>query len=341
MKRVLASALSVASLMFVAACSESATAPEAPNVGAPARALASNPQGWTLSKTVVGMQKECTPKGIENGMTCMQPVGSTTATHSLAAGDTVWILYEIRITAPQMGATATVIDDVIKQCQEQLGPEFGCSAWGFDIAALKTGSPVQFNADATVYTFRFWLDIFNKNACVPRNFTNTATVIPGTPPGAQLNSSATVTINVKPAPSCSPPPVVAICDFVTFGRLVTEVGGKKVVISGNAGGNNADGSIKGEFHIEVNGTDYHVSDIATYGAITSGALAGLPNARVITGIARNGKSVELRLYDGGEPGKGTDRVYVKIDGVEYLGANGQLIDQGNMQYHANCRGPKK
>lgn len=136
------------------------------------------------------------------------------------------------------------------------------------------------------------------------------------------------------------PPPPPICDFITFGRLVTEVGGNKVVISGNAGGLNADGSIKGEFHIEANGVDNHVSDIETYGAIASGPLSGLTNSRVVTGIAKNGVLVELRLWDGGEPGKGTDRVYVKLNGVE-LFPNGAspFIDQGNMQYHPNCRGP--
>jgi hypothetical protein len=138
----------------------------------------------------------------------------------------------------------------------------------------------------------------------------------------------------------TPPP--ATCDFITFGRLVTEVNGKKVVISGNAGGNAPGGGILGEFHIDANGVDNHVADIATYGPITSGPLSGsaYPNARMVTGTAKNGVKVELRLWDGGEPGKGTDVAYVTLDGVKLLGNSGQLIDQGNMQYHANCRGPK-
>jgi hypothetical protein len=32
-------------------------------------------------------------------------------------------------------------------------------------------------------------------------------------------------------------------------------------------------------------------------------------------------------------------VYVKLNDVEIFGPNGQAIDQGNMQYHSNCRGP--
>jgi hypothetical protein len=133
----------------------------------------------------------------------------------------------------------------------------------------------------------------------------------------------------------APPPV---CDFITFGRLVTEVNGQKVVISGNAGGNKPGGGILGEFHIEANGVDYHVSDIDTYEP--AGALLNLTNARIVTGTAKNGVAVELRLWDGGEPGKGTDRVWVKLGNTVLIGgALGQLIDQGNMQYHNVCRGP--
>jgi hypothetical protein len=146
---------------------------------------------------------------------------------------------------------------------------------------------------------------------------------------------ATITFTNYVAPP--PPPV---CDFITFGRLVVELNGKKVVISGNAGGNAPGGGFLNEFHIEANGVDNHVANIDNYGPIASGALSGLTNSRIATGTAKNGNPVELRLWDGGEPGKGTDKVYVKINGVELFGADGVYIDQGNMQYHANCRGPK-
>lgn len=133
-------------------------------------------------------------------------------------------------------------------------------------------------------------------------------------------------------------PHVAVCDFITFGRLVTSYNGQKVVVSGNAGGNQPGGGILGEFHIEVNGVDNHVADIASYGPIASGPLSGAayPNARIVTGTAKNGAAVALRLYDGGEPGKGTDVIYFSVGGTAY----GPLsIDQGNMQYHPQCRGP--
>ncbi|PYP79855.1 MAG: hypothetical protein DMD35_07010 [Gemmatimonadetes bacterium] len=154
----------------------------------------------------------------------------------------------------------------------------------------------------------------------------------------QFHGSLITYVNTVNAP---PPPPPEVCDFITFGRLVTTVDGQKVVISGNAGGNKPGGGILSEFHIEANGVDNHVAQVDTYGPITAGgALFGLTNSRITTGTAKNGVAVELRLWDGGEPGKGTDKVYVKLNGVELFGADGQFIDQGNMQFHSNCRGPK-
>ena len=39
----------------------------------------------------------------------------------------------------------------------------------------------------------------------------------------------------------------------------------------------------------------------------------------------------------GEPGKNTDVVWVRINGS--VAVPTQCIDQGNMQYHPECRGP--
>lgn len=173
-------------------------------------------------------------------------------------------------------------------------------------------------------------------------------------PGTHLNDAfsvanrnATIKINsdmsrrvtfVNTAP---PPPV---CDFITFGRLVWEEGTQKVVISGNAGGNAPGGGILGEFHIEVNGVDHHVSTISTYGPIAAAPLASATytNSRRVTGTDKHGHAVELRLWDGGEPGKDTDRFWFNVNGTIVGNATtGNLIDQGNMQYHPNCRGPEQ
>ena len=140
----------------------------------------------------------------------------------------------------------------------------------------------------------------------------------------------------------TPPPPPPVCDFITFGRLVWENGGLKVVISGNAGGNKPGGGILGEFHIEVNDVDHHVADISTYGPIAAAPLASATytNSRRVTGTDKHGHAVELRLWDGGEPGKDTDRFWFNVNGtVVGNGTTGNLIDQGNMQYHPNCRGP--
>jgi hypothetical protein len=172
------------------------------------------------------------------------------------------------------------------------------------------------------------------------------------------------TTNLLPAPTCPTargganffhgtvitytnrllPPPPPVCDFITFGRLVVEVGGEKIVISGNAGGNAPGGGILGEMEIDVGDDKYHVQTIDDYFMPTSGPFANDPWARVILGASKSGASVELRLRDnpapgGGEPGPlEGDMVYLNINDDVILGP--ATIDQGNIQLHPQCRGPK-
>lgn len=133
------------------------------------------------------------------------------------------------------------------------------------------------------------------------------------------------------------------CDFMTFGRTqIDGTSGEKIVISGNAGGNSPKGGFLGNFLVKVGAVDYNLKDIVSYGQILSGVFSGAsyPNARVIVGRTSDGTLVELRIYDGGEPGRVADAVYVKIGSSTPLGAAGANLDRGNIQYHATCRGPK-
>jgi hypothetical protein len=135
--------------------------------------------------------------------------------------------------------------------------------------------------------------------------------------------------------------VPQICDFITFGRLVTTVGGDKVVISGNAGGNAPGGGILGEIEIAIGGVQYHVSTIESYALTTNAPLFPDPFARVITGHS-GAHTIELRLRDNPNPGQGEptdegDKVWLKIDGVVRVPT--QTPDQGNIQLHLTCRGP--
>jgi hypothetical protein len=135
--------------------------------------------------------------------------------------------------------------------------------------------------------------------------------------------------------------VPPICDFITFGRLVTTVNGDKVVISGNAGGNAPGGGILGEIQISIGKVDYHVKTIDTYTLTTNQPLLGDSFARVITGKSGT-HTIELRLRDNPNPGQGEptdegDKVWLKIDGVVVVPL--QTPDQGNIQLHLNCRGP--
>ncbi len=139
------------------------------------------------------------------------------------------------------------------------------------------------------------------------------------------------------------PHVIAppLCDFITFGRLVTQVGGDKIVISGNAGGNAPGGGILGTIEISVGGVQYHVPTVETYALPTSGVLFGDPFARVITGHSGT-HLIELRLRDNPNPGQGEptdegDKVWLKIDNTVVVPL--QTPDQGNIQLHLHCRGP--
>jgi len=141
-------------------------------------------------------------------------------------------------------------------------------------------------------------------------------------------------------PKVIPPPPV--CDFITFGRLVTAVGDDKIVISGNAGGNAPGGGILGTIEISVGGVQYHVPTIESYGLTTSGVLFPDPFARVITGHSGT-HLIELRLRDNPNPGQGEpgttegDKVWLKIDNTVVVPL--QTLDKGNIQLHLNCRGP--
>jgi hypothetical protein len=136
--------------------------------------------------------------------------------------------------------------------------------------------------------------------------------------------------------------VPQICDFITFGRLVTTVGDDKIVISGNAGGNAPGGGILGTIEISVGGVQYHVPTIESYALPTNNPLFGDPFARVITGHSGS-HLIELRLRDDPNPGQGEpgttegDKVWLKIDGTVVVPT--QTLDQGNIQLHLQCRGP--
>jgi len=164
------------------------------------------------------------------------------------------------------------------------------------------------------------------------NWTQTMTATTGCENPTGLDFSGTVSWVVPPPP---------ICDFITFGRLVVQVGGQKVVISGNAGGNAPDGGILGEIEISIGGVDYHVHTIDSYAKPTNAPLANDPFARVITGKS-GANNIELRLRDDPNPGQGEptgegDKVWLKINGVVVVPT--QTPDQGNVQLHLNCRGP--
>jgi hypothetical protein len=167
------------------------------------------------------------------------------------------------------------------------------------------------------------------------NWTATMTATTGCENPAGLDFHGTVSWVAPPPPQ--------ICDFITFGRLVVEVGGQKIVISGNAGGNAPGGGILGEMEISVGDTKYHVSTIESYSIPAYGPMSGVQFARGITGHSGS-NLVELRLHDNPNPGQGEpstdegDLVWLKINSSVVVST--RTPDQGNIQLHLNCRGPK-
>ena len=225
---------------------------------------------------------------------------------------------------------------------------------GFPVAAPKGGTAPQYACESRVFQEK-GSHLFSGDDAVftsplhigphptgPGNPMTPTPVVDQPNPGqdgcenpAGLAFTGTITWTAAPPPQ--------ICDFITFGRLVFDVAGKKVVISGNAGGNAPGGGILGEMQISIGGADYHVHTIDSYGPTTNAPLFPDQYARVITG--RSGThTVELRLRDNPNPGKGEpgtqegDKVWLKIDGVVVVPT--QALDKGNIQLHLNCRGPK-
>jgi hypothetical protein len=161
------------------------------------------------------------------------------------------------------------------------------------------------------------------------------------PVGPAMTAGDDPSLGIVPPKDCPPKKV---CDFVTFGRLITtDDEGNTIVISGNAGGNAPDGGILGEIEIHVGDATFHVHTITAYGLATDEPFSGDPNARVIIGTTDDGTVVELRLVDDPDPGQGEpgpaegDQVYLVIDGTVILSP--RPIEQGNVQLHLVCRGP--
>jgi hypothetical protein len=144
--------------------------------------------------------------------------------------------------------------------------------------------------------------------------------------------------------------ISATCDFMTGGGFVGAVGNK--VTYGVHAGRSEGGTVFGHLNVidHRNGNRYQSTHISTYGRAIAPFFVNVPTTgvtRVVEGQLRvNGgaiRSFTAYLNDSGEPGKGVDRIFFRVQGNEIISAapvgglpSLRVVDGGNLQFHDHC-----
>jgi len=144
--------------------------------------------------------------------------------------------------------------------------------------------------------------------------------------------------------------IKAKCDFMTGGGFVGSRDAK--VTYGLHAGRSRGGTVFGHLNVvdHRDGTRYQSTRIRTYGRPVAPFFVSVPGTgvtRVFEGEVRvNGGSVRnftAYLNDSGEPGRGRDRIFFRVAGVEIIAGptSGGLptlrvVDGGNLQFHDHC-----
>jgi len=132
------------------------------------------------------------------------------------------------------------------------------------------------------------------------------------------------------------------CDFSTFGGFVLTP--NNVSYGGNAGRiEDPPGFAYGDLNFvnHTNGDHIHVWNVTDYGHPDTGPLSQYPDSRLAFGLGSvNGGpanvEVEWRFVDLGEPAKKVgDAVYLKVGGVVLIPE--QVVIGGNIQLHPKCK----
>jgi hypothetical protein len=152
-----------------------------------------------------------------------------------------------------------------------------------------------------------------------------------------INTAHGWTILVR---NTAPTPPADVCDFSTFGGFVLLP--NNISYGGNAGfasSGFAYGSLN--FVNHTTGDHIHVWNVTDYGHPDTGPLSQYPDSRLAFGLASvNGGPenipVEWRFVDLGEPAKKVgDAVYLTVGGVVLIPE--QVVIGGNIQLHAKCK----
>jgi hypothetical protein len=168
-------------------------------------------------------------------------------------------------------------------------------------------------------------------------------------PGALLLASCSDTSS----PNDSKPDFHVIssrCDFMTGGGFVGAVPNK--ITYGVHAGRSKDGTVFGHFTVvdHKTGNRYQSTHISNYGLPVAPFFVSVPGTgvtRAVEGQLRvNGgaiRSFTAYLNDSGEPGKGVDRIFFRVNGNEIISAapvgglpSLRVVDGGNLQFHNHC-----
>jgi hypothetical protein len=284
---------------FLAACSDSPTAPAAvSNLSKPSFAVGSTPTP--------------TPAAVQGTLVVCKTgnVGGSFAITRTSVGASTGTI----VASPASIPTGTCLE---------VANDFGGSGIGSNVHV--TEAPAA-NTVQTITACRFKGDGAPETNCT---YVNGGEIF--------LNSfhGYVITYNNVFTP---PPPPAAVCDFSTFGGF-TLVNNFNISYGGNAGRVEegfAYGDLN--FVNHTTGDHIHVWNVTGYDHPTSGPLSNYPDSRVATGMGEINESgsfpVEWRFVDLGEPGS-NDRVWLKVNGVVLI--QEQPVQGGNVQLHKNCK----
>jgi len=318
MRMMRSAALAVSATAFLAACSDSPTAPSAPvrNLGTPSFALGDAPDNLVDNVPAVGRFTICkTEDSNVSGVFTIATQSINGGTGDVAGGTVA------------TGGSITVAPG---ECRIAV------------VANNHSGSAVRVTITETSAGF---VGPTVVEQLIEDDFEDQpppAVVFPesNVAPGASYDINLIHGVRLTYKNFVEPPPLA--CDFSTFGGFVLTP--NNVSYGGNAGRiSDPPGFAYGDLNFvnHTNGDHIHVWNVTDYGHPDTGPLSQYPDSRLAFGLGSvNGGpanvEVEWRFVDLGEPAKKVgDAVYLKVGGVVLIPE--QVVIGGNIQLHPKCK----
>ena len=316
MRMIRSTALAVSATAFLAACSDSPTAPSPiPNLGTPSFAIGDVPDGLVNNVPAVGRFTICkTEDSNVSGVFTIATQSINGGTGDVAGGTVA------------TGGSITVAPG---ECRIAV------------VANNHSGSAVRVTITETSAGFvgpvvEQLIEDDNEDSPPPAVVFPEANVAAGLSYDVNLIHGVRLTYrNIVEIPALA-------CDFSTFGGFVLTP--NNVSYGGNAGRiEDPPGFAYGDLNFvnHTNGDHIHVWNVTDYGHPDTGPLSQYPDSRLAFGLGSvNGGpanvEVEWRFVDLGEPAKKVgDAVYLKVGGVVLIPE--QVVIGGNIQLHPKCK----